>query len=290
MSKEDVNDTSAMETQQPSASTTCAEKGSQSMPSNDSKADLSCQSSDEAGADEKTTTVGITNVLCSFDMCNADPFHQPTANNGSTQDTTTSTPIDSSQEGAAGTTSSKDNHDTASSSWTAVWDPTSQAYYWWNMITYETTWENPYEKKVVEEDNKKLDESSQQEEVFNNNNNTTYPYAMATYPMDSTNVPSNLVDHSYTYQAYFNKRTGKFQMASDVDRLNPERMSIENRAKRQMQYYFDVDAYTEQRNRERAAGIPGKVTKRHLTKKDIERFKKAKQEKRMKRAREWLCD
>lgn len=283
MSKEDVNNASAMETQQPSAST-CAEKGSQSMPCNDSKADLSCQSSDEAGADEKTTTVGITNTtLCSFDMCNADPFHQSTANNDPSQDT----PIDPSQEGAAGTTStSKDNHDTSSSSWTAVWDPTSQAYYWWNMITYETTWENPYEKK---EDNKELDAPSQQEEVYNNNN-TTFPYATAPYPVDSTNVPSNLVDHSYTYQAYFNKRTGKFQMASDVDRLNPERMSIENRAKRQMQYYFDVDAYTEQRNRERAAGIPGKVTKRHLTKKDIERFKRAKQEKRMKRAREWLCD
>ncbi|KAI7886708.1 hypothetical protein K492DRAFT_202979 [Lichtheimia hyalospora FSU 10163] len=147
------------------------------------------------------------------------------------------------------------------------------------MITYETTWENPYEKN-------KDDDGSSQQSIY-----SSYPYTMTMYPMmDSAHVPANLTDHSYTYQAYFNKRTGKFQLASDVDRLNPERMSIENRAKRQMQYYFDVDAYTEQRNRERAAGVPYKVTKRHLTKKDIERFKKAKHEKKMKRAREWLCD
>lgn len=289
MSKEDVNNnTCTMETHEQSASTASAEKGSQSMPCSESKADLVCQSSNEAGADEKTTTVSTSNTSYSLDTCNTDPYHQSAENKDSKPDNdtaTTNTAIDSSQEGAAGTTSTNDT-----GSWTAVWDATSQAYYWWNMVTHETTWENPYENKVMDNE-QKVGSSQQQQhqpEIYNNNN--AYPYAMPTYPMTTANVPSSLMDHSYTYQAYFNKRTGKFQMASDVDRLNPERMSIEERAKRQMQYYFDVDAYMEQRNRERAAGIPSKITKRHLTKKDIERFKKAKQEKRMKRAREWLCD
>ncbi|KAI8143760.1 hypothetical protein BJV82DRAFT_514131 [Fennellomyces sp. T-0311] len=151
--------------------------------------------------------------------------------------------------------------------WTAAWDENAQAYYWWNMVTYETTWENPYEK--TETTNREREASGSQS-----------PAAYPAYPTQ---------DYSYTFQAYFNSRTGKFQAANDVDRLNPERMSIENRATRQMQYYFDVDAYTEQRNRDRSLGL-SKASKQRLTKKEIDRYKKAKMEKKMKRAREWLCD
>lgn len=169
--------------------------------------------------------------------------------------------------------SSKDGteQDDASNVWTAAWDENSQAYYWWNMVTYETTWENPYDKKPVEQVS----------------SDTASPTAQHAYP--TTPTTASFANQSYTYQAYFNKRTGKFQLASDVDRLNPERMSIENRAKRQMQYYFDVDAYTEERNRQRASGAAA-GQKRQLSKKDIERFKRAKHEKKMKRARDWLCD
>ncbi|CDH54087.1 hypothetical protein RO3G_09719 [Lichtheimia corymbifera JMRC:FSU:9682] len=179
----------------------------------------------------------------------------------------------------------------ASNVWTAAWDENSQAYYWWNMMTYETTWDNPYEKNALD---KVLDQvDAQQEEggsTAASSPSTSQQHADAyqrTTTTPSAATPS-FANQSYTYQAYFNKRTGKFQLASDVDRLNPERMSIENRAKRQMQYYFDVDAYTEERNRERAAGAAGQ--KRQLSKKDIERFKRAKHEKKMKRARDWLCD
>ncbi|KAI9319284.1 hypothetical protein BX666DRAFT_1448526 [Dichotomocladium elegans] len=178
------------------------------------------------------------------------------------------------------------------SAWTTAWDEGSQAYYWWNMVTYETTWENPYEK-----------------------NNTSTAAAAAAAAASSTTIstptstdeqdrstpetdsnlkkqerqqhqyPRTIGNPSYTYQAYFNARTGRFQTSSDT--LNPERMSIENRATRQMQYYFDVDAYTEERNRERAASGG---QKRPLSKREIEKFKKARHEKKMKRAREWLCD
>ncbi|CAI2166845.1 20343_t:CDS:1 [Funneliformis geosporum] len=39
---------------------------------------------------------------------------------------------------------SKENEDQATlSGWSAVWDDNAQAYYYWNTITNETTWENP---------------------------------------------------------------------------------------------------------------------------------------------------
>ncbi|ORY95320.1 hypothetical protein BCR43DRAFT_492793 [Syncephalastrum racemosum] len=153
-------------------------------------------------------------------------------------------------------------------SWAAAWNEQYQTYYWWNTVTQETTWENPYETgRAV----------------------APLPPSEGESPAPQEAATSDIAQQqTYAYQAYFNTRTGKFQAASDVDRLNPERMSIENRAKRQMQYYFDVDAYTEQRNQERMAAQAGQ--KRPLTKRDIERFKKAKHEKKMKRAREWLCD
>ncbi|KAI7862141.1 hypothetical protein BDF14DRAFT_1859740 [Spinellus fusiger] len=94
-------------------------------------------------------------------------------------------------------------------------------------------------------------------------------------------------DEQYKLQAVFNAKTGKFQTSEEIERLHPDRMSIENRATRQMQYYFDVDAYMDERNRAR---IAGPAPKRPLTKKDLDRFKRQKHEKKMKRARDWLCD
>lgn len=175
-----------------------------------------------------------------------------------------------------------------SSAWTTAWDENSQAYYWWNMVTYETTWENPYEKSLPATATPPPPPTATTPIDPHRSTSPSPMTALAASPSATYSSSTPPPQDGYTFQAYFNTRTGKFQSASEVDRLNPERLSIENRAKRQMQYYFDVDAYMEQRNREIASGKANK--KRPLTKKDIERFKRAKQEKKMRRAREWLCD
>ncbi|KAI8970088.1 hypothetical protein BDF20DRAFT_889231 [Mycotypha africana] len=93
----------------------------------------------------------------------------------------------------------------------------------------------------------------------------------------------------YTIQAHFDPRTGRFKSEIDVTRHNPENLSIENRAKRQMQHYFDVDQYTEQVNAQRQMIAEGRVSKKkQLTRKEIEHFKKMKKEKKSRKAREWL--
>ncbi|KAI9254565.1 hypothetical protein BDA99DRAFT_607278 [Phascolomyces articulosus] len=160
--------------------------------------------------------------------------------------------------------------------WTPAWDSNNQAYYWWNTATFETTWIDPYAKQ--DDDDNKVPHEDDASSYDNRNYLSEQQYP--SYPSE---------DHSYTFQAHFNTRSGKFQAASDLDRLNPERLSIESRATRQMKYYFDVDTYTEQRNKQYSLGV-SQGSKQRLSKKELEKYKKAKLEKKVKRARDWLRD
>lgn len=195
--------------------------------------------------------------------------------------------------------------------WTPVWDDNAQAYYWWNTETNETTWINPdapaeayaEEKSTATStastsnnpldflldriDNvvkKKLDG---QDQVDTPEQQNSY-YSSASY--DQHYDPNSTTPtESYTSHAHFNARTGRFTTQADVNRLNPEMLSIESRATRQMQNYFDVDTYTEQRNSQIHMADTGRINKKKpLTRKEVEYFKKMKKEKKSKRAREWL--
>ncbi|KAL9539024.1 hypothetical protein MBANPS3_010520 [Mucor bainieri] len=207
--------------------------------------------------------------------------------------------------------------------WTPVWDDNAQAYYWWNTETNETTWinpdaspeevaaakaqaeaatatnSNPLDFLLDRIDNvvkKKLDgrdESTPVDGDDDNDNDTstnTSAYYASSYTSayPATDDPNSSTD-LYTSQAHFNARTGRFTTQADVNRLNPEMLTIEARAKRQMQNYFDVDSYTEQRNAQIHNAENGRINKKKpLTRKEVEYFKKMKKEKKSKRAREWL--
>ncbi|KAI9259297.1 hypothetical protein BY458DRAFT_517401 [Sporodiniella umbellata] len=163
-----------------------------------------------------------------------------------------------------------------SATWTAVWDENYKAYYWWNTATNETTWTDP---NAPDLDQEAKEETKAQERIKD------YSKANQAINGQQPYFPSPDYSHLYTSQAHFNSRTGRFTTQEDASRLNPESMSIENRATRQMQFYFDVDAYTEQRNKQK---LMDQGIKRKLTRKEVEYFKKMKQEKKNKRAREWL--
>ncbi|KAG0736351.1 hypothetical protein G6F57_006397 [Rhizopus arrhizus] len=179
-----------------------------------------------------------------------------------------------------------------SGTWTSVWDDNYKNYYWWNTSTNETTWVDPNaEIKIKNSDpsNYLLDPETRKKIGAGelNEEEKLKSYAQITHADANPQSYYQTQDYSqlYTTQAYFNARTGKFTAQEDATRLNPENFTIENRATRQMQFYFDVDAYTEERNRMR---LLDKGTRKKLTRKELERFKKMKQEKKNKRAREWL--
>jgi hypothetical protein len=207
---------------------------------------------------------------------------------------------------------------TEENAWVPTWDDESQAYYWWNTVTNETTWENPYPDLAQGEDDSEqayygedqqdtagyhaaeayyAETSNPLDAVLNkidtevraqldNTTDTSKPFQSYNELFDRSEITPQAPMHSYDSVAHFNARTGKFTSSKEADRLNPEYMSLESRAKRQMQYYFDVDAYQEQRNRERLEDAAGK--KRPLSKKEVEKFKRQKQEKKEKRKRDWL--
>lgn len=204
-------------------------------------------------------------------------------------------------------------------SWVPTWDEESQAYYWWNTVTNETTWDNPYPDLAQEQ----TPENGNVEGYYEENQGYYYPGYADSYPtegnpldavlnkidtevrtqldntteesrpfqsynelFDPSEASSQAAMDSYNSVAHFNSRTGKFTSSKEADTYNPDYMSLESRAKRQMQFYFDVDAYQEQINRERMANPAGK--KRPLSKQEVEKFKRQKQEKKEKRKRDWL--
>ncbi|CAO3635012.1 unnamed protein product [Cunninghamella echinulata] len=232
------------------------------------------------------------------------------------------------------TIENKSSEEDIKAAWTQAWDDNSQAYYWWNTITYESSWEDPNGTSTVAVSTEDPTITSVTDDENNNNNNDTTtttqeelnPYeAIANTELDSvldtidrevkakldgkntttttTNnahsynsslSPSSSLNYNYNYyntqqhqygtmdpyrfQAHFNTKTGRFQTDSDT-----EQYTMESRAKRQMDHYFDSDAYQEQRNQQLHRG-----QKRPLSKKDVERFKQAKKEKKINKMRGWL--
>ncbi|KAI8338659.1 hypothetical protein BC941DRAFT_423499, partial [Chlamydoabsidia padenii] len=168
---------------------------------------------------------------------------------------------------------------TNESVWAEAWDDQSQAYYWWNTITYETTWDNPNASQPQKNELDSVLDTIDTEvrAKLDRHDDTTISTTPSTYPTYSHLGATD----PYRFQAFFNTKTGRFQTAGGP--RNPENYSIEARGRRQMEHYFDVEAYQAERNQHVEQG-----RKRALTKKEIERYKRAKKEKKMNRMREWL--
>lgn len=179
--------------------------------------------------------------------------------------------------------------------WTAVWDDHAQAYYWWNTETNETTWINPESSGYTEAAPPLAENTSNPLDFLLDRIDTEVKRKLDGQEHSEPHQPQYYDQYfeqpetSYASTAHFNARTGRFTTQDDVERLNPENLTIESRAKRQMQFYFDVDSYTEERNQQRSFTEDGRVgKKKHLTRKEVEYFKKMKKEKKSKKAREWL--
>lgn len=89
--------------------------------------------------------------------------------------------------------------------------------------------------------------------------------------------------NDYTAQAHFNRFTGKFQTAGQ----GPDMHNDENKSKRQMTAFFDVDAAANSHDgRSLRAERRGKT----LNKKELKAFKDKRREKKEEKRRAWLRD
>jgi hypothetical protein len=101
---------------------------------------------------------------------------------------------------------------------------------------------------------------------------------------------------AYSASGAFDSRTGKFVPLSARAMHDPSRLSHENQADRQMNAFFDVQQFEEERkrNREKEEEVEleesqGTKRKRVPTKKELQRFKERAKEKKAARYG-WLKD
>lgn len=199
--------------------------------------------------------------------------------------------------------------------WDPVWDETAQTYYFYNRFTGASQWTNP---RVPESEQLSAPGVGNYDRMPNNapgpaTENSASPvrphggydpaihgdydptaaYAQeAQAPLAEDGVsaaagvdPSSSSDPGaiYTATGVFNRFTGKWQPNS----INPEMHNDENKSKRQMSAFFDVDAAANSHN---GKSLKAERSGKKLTKQELRAFKEKRKEKKEEKRRAWLRD
>lgn len=161
-----------------------------------------------------------------------------------------------------------------------MWSPAHSAYYFYNSLTHETTWENPLQQPNAEAGpSKPTQASSATPEPTAVASSSADIYAAAAAQgidpalahLDPTLAAGGSGPGAFTYTAKFNARTGAF---ARPDARDPTHLSEFERAKRMSEFYFDVNAWeneVEMRKLQEAQEEESKKRKRP-TKKDVVRM------------------
>ncbi|KAL0568166.1 hypothetical protein V5O48_013825 [Marasmius crinis-equi] len=217
---------------------------------------------------------------------------------GSTPETaekTADTERENSEEKSRTSDSSTSTPAPASTPWQAIYSPQFNTYYFYNTETQETTWENP----LVPSSSTSAEPSSSSPPADPSTSNTEPSSSSSTAAPPSYSVLQAAaiaqgIDPSLAHldpslaatgpgagvaTARFNARTGQFARS---DARDPSHLSEYERMKRMSEFYFDVNAWEQQRSadQEEEEADGGKKRKRP-TKKDVERFKEQKRQKKI---------
>lgn len=205
--------------------------------------------------------------------------------------------------------------------WDPIWDPAAQAFYFYNRFTNITQWDNPrvpsdtlavapgvgnYDRipSTVTEDPSVAQQAPPPrpyggyDPAIHGDYDPTAPYAQEAAAQiggdDSLaaaglGAPSAMVAGDadpatiYTATGAFNRFTGKWQAST----ISPENHNDENKSKRQMSAFFDVDAAANSHN---GKSLKAERSGKKLTKQELKAFKEKRKEKKEERRRAWLRD
>lgn len=205
---------------------------------------------------------------------------------------------DAVKDGADAESSSTPTATASAGAWQAIWSPQYNAYYFFNSLTQQTTWENPLQpmaNDTAAEASTSADPSASASPA---------PDATSTSPSTSSATPASLaqiyalqeaaaaqgIDPSlayldpslagpsgpsgagYYHTAKFNARTGAF---ARPDARDPGHLSEFERAKRMSEVYFDVGAWekeVEARKQAEAAEEEAGKKRKRPSKKDVVRY------------------
>lgn len=178
--------------------------------------------------------------------------------------------------------------------WEPVWDANSQAYYFYNRLTGASQWDNPRvpeAKPPGTQDSSSGPEPPKKAPVLGGYNpaihgdyDPTASYAQQ-YEEPSQETGGPVADPTTAYAATgaFNRFTGRWQAES----INPENHNDENKSRRQMNAYFDVDAAA---NSHDGRSLRAERSAKKPTKKELQQFKEKRREKKEEKRRAWLRD
>lgn len=184
--------------------------------------------------------------------------------------------------------------------WEPVWDAAAQAYYFYNRFTGISQWENPRVPDApsapalapasapvrlgdaAEGAKEKSPVVGGYNPAIHGDYDPTAPYAQQ---HEEPTLGGAGVDPSGSYEAVgtFNRFTGRWQPAT----VTPENYNDENKSRRQMNAFFDVDAAA---NAHDGRSLRAERSARKLTKKELKMFKEKRREKKEEKRRAWLRD
>ncbi len=197
--------------------------------------------------------------------------------------------------------------------WDPVWDDSAQAFYFYNHFTGASQWTNPrvpdaqplvpgvgnYDRMPPDPSLPAAAAASASTEeqqatpasrphggydpAIHGDYDPTAPYAQEPTldPLAAGANPDPSV--IYTATGQFNRFTGKWQAAT----LTPETHNDENKSKRQMSAFFDVDAAANSHN---GKSLKAERSGKKLTKQELKAFKEKRKEKKEEKRRAWLRD
>ena len=191
--------------------------------------------------------------------------------------------------------------DTQDDGWDPVWDESAQAYYFFNRFTKVSQWTNPRmpetsatvpgvgnydripEKAPGTEDPPPQRPYGGYDPAIHGDYDPTASYAQQ--PQFNEDGTAHTVDpaENYTATGVFNRFTGKWQPHS----INPENHNDENKSKRQMSAFFDVDAAANSHN---GKSLKAERSGKKLSRQELKAFKEKRKEKKEEKRKAWLRD
>ncbi|KAF2657125.1 hypothetical protein K491DRAFT_553363, partial [Lophiostoma macrostomum CBS 122681] len=196
----------------------------------------------------------------------------------------------------------------ADDGWDAIWDESAQAFYFYNRFTQVIQWENPRISEANTASHGSYDSTSGPPGTSSPPRSRAGGYnpaihgdydPNADYAQDAQKeeeeehaavaaaaaAAAGLPDPNKDYAAtgHFNRFTGRFQDST----VNPELHNDENKSRRQMSAFFDVDAAA---NSHDGRSLKAERRGKALSKKELKAYKDRRREKKEEKRRAWLRD
>ncbi|KAL8711462.1 MAG: hypothetical protein Q9220_004120 [cf. Caloplaca sp. 1 TL-2023] len=195
--------------------------------------------------------------------------------------------------------------------WDPLWDESAQAFYFYNRFSGTTQWANPRVPEpqqpgppgvgshdrippiakapgtTTPPPQPQRPRTGGYDPAIHGDYDPTAPYAQEHQDPDEANSSTSNTavqgDATYAATGTFNRFTGKWQAST----ITPDNHNDENKSKRQMNAYFDVDAAA---NSHHGKSLKAERSGKKLTKQELKAFKEKRKEKKEEKRRAWLRD